>query len=99
MSVNIRKLFKLHCGPGAVYLSSEFKARGEHNTVVICFKIIPEERAFRLDGVLHEGETDDEMTENAVRKIAGIAKNIRETLAKPDGGPGRPAPLIERLLS
>lgn len=99
MSVNIRKLFKLHCGPGAVYLGSHFDFRGEHKTVVVAFEIIPEAGKFRLDGVLHEGETDDEITENAVIKIAGIAKNIRETLAAPDGGAGRPAVAIDRLLS
>ena len=99
MPVNIRKLFKANCGPGALYLGSELKQRGEYNTVMVSFELKPEGRKFQLDGVIHQGKTDDEQLTNAVLKIAGIAKNIRETLAKPDGGPGRPAVAVERLLS
>lgn len=99
MPVNVRKLFKANCGSGAVYLASEFKMRGDYNVVQVSFEIVPEGRKFQLDGVLHEGETDDAMVENAVLKIAGIAKNIRATLAAPDGGSGRPAVAIDRLLS
>lgn len=99
MPINIRKLFKANCGSGAVYLDSKFDQRGEHNVVQISFEIIPEGRKFQVDGVLHQGDTDDAMVENAVLKIAGIAKNIRATLAAPDGGPGRPAVAIDRLLS
>lgn len=99
MAVNIRKLFKRNCGPGAVYLGSHLDFRGEYNTVIVQFEIIPEGRKFQLDGVLHEGDTEDEMVERAVLKIARIAMNIRETLAAPDGGPGKPAPHIGRLLS
>lgn len=95
--MNIRRLFKKNCGPGARYLGSELKQRGEHNVVQVSFEIVPEGRKFNLDGVLHEGDTADEQIERAVLKIAGIAKNIRATLAAPDGGPGRPA--IDRLLS
>lgn len=97
MSVNIRKLFKRNCGSGARYLGSELRQRGEHNTVRVRFQIEPEGRTFDLDGVLHDGDTPDEQMERAVIKIAGIAKNIRATLAAPDGGPGRPH--VERLLS
>lgn len=97
MPINIRKLFKRHCGPGARYLGSELQMRGEHNTVMVAFEMVPEGRKFKLDGVLHEGETADEQIERAVVKIAGIAKNIRATLAAPDGGPGRSS--VERLLS
>lgn len=97
MAVNVRKIFKRHCGDGARYLGSELRFRGEHNTVVVTFEMVPEGRKFNLDGVLHEGDTPDEQIERAVVKIAGLAKNIRATLAAPDGGPGRPA--VERLLS
>lgn len=95
--MNIRKLFKRNCGSGARYLGSELRQRGEHNTVAVTFEIVPEGRRFNLDGVLHEGDTPDEQMERAVVKIAGIAKNIRATLAAPDGGPERPH--VERLLS
>lgn len=97
MAVNIRKLFKRHCGSGARYLGSQMQQRGEYNTVLVSFEIVPEGRKFNLDGVLHQGDTPDEQIEAAVVKIAGIAKNIRATLAAPDGGPGKPA--VERLLS
>lgn len=95
--VNIRKMFKANCGSGARYLGSELRQRGEHNTVLVTFEIVPEGRKFNLDGVLHEGDTADEQLERAVVKIAGIAKNIRATLAAPDGGPGKP--VVDRLLS
>lgn len=95
--MNIRRIFKKNCGSGARYLGSELSQRGEHNTVAVTFEIVPEGRRFNLDGVLHEGDTPDEQMECAVIKIAGIAKNIRATLAAPDGGPGRPH--VERLLS
>lgn len=95
--MNIRKIFKANCGSGARYVSSELMQRGEHNTVKVRFEIIPEGRTFDLDGVLHDGDTQDEQLERAVIKIAGIAKNIRTTLAAPDGGPGKPA--VARLLS
>lgn len=85
MPVNIRKLFKSCCGDGARYLGSEMQQRGEHNTVLVRFEIVPERRQFSLDGVLHQGETPDEKLRNAVVKIAGIARNIRATLAAPDG--------------
>lgn len=83
--LNIRKLFKANCGPGAVYLGSELQQRGEYNTVAVQFELVPEGRKFNLDGILHEGETDDVQLENAVLKIAAIARNVRETLANPDG--------------
>lgn len=83
--MNIRRLFKSNCGPGARYIGSELKQRGEHNTVLVTFEIVPEGRKFNLDGVLHEGDTRDEQVERAVVKIAGIAKNIRATLAAEDG--------------
>ena len=95
--MNIRRLFKKNCGSGARYLGSQLQQRGEHNTVLVTFEIVPEGRKFNLDGVLHEGDTPDERLERAVLKIAGIAKNIRATLAVPDGGPGKPA--VARLLS
>jgi hypothetical protein len=99
MGVNIRRIFKKHCGRGALYLGSELQQRGEHNTVMVTFEIVPEGWKFQLDGVLHCGETHDEQLTNAVLRIAEIAKNIRATLAAPDGGPGRPAVSVERLLS
>lgn len=83
--VNIRKLFKANCGPGARYVGSELKQRGEHNTVLVTFEMVPEGRKFNLDGVLHVGDTEYEQLQNAVLRIAGIAKNIRETMAAPDG--------------
>lgn len=95
--VNIRRLFKKNCGSGARFLASQLQQRGEHNTVLVTFEIVSEGRRFNLDGVLHEGDTADEQLERAVLKIAGIAKNIRATLAAPDGGPGKPA--VTRLLS
>ena len=94
--VNVRRLFKMHCGRGAVYLSSELRQRGEHNTIAIKFEIVPEGRKFDLDGVLHQGDTDEQQLENAVIKIAGIARNIRATLANPDG---KSVLHIDRLLS
>lgn len=94
--VNIRKIFKANCGPGAVYLSSELQQRGEHNTVMVCFEMVPEGRKFNLDGVLHEGDTADIQIENAVLKIAGKARHIREILANPDG---QSVLHIERQLS
>jgi hypothetical protein len=96
MSVNVRQLFKANCGPGAVYLGSEVRQRGDHNTIAIQFEIIPEGRKFDLDGVLHQGDSHDAQLENAVLKIAGIARNIRETLANPDG---KSVLHIDRLLS
>jgi hypothetical protein len=95
-SVNIRKIFKANCGPGARYIGSELKQRGEHNTVLVTFEMVPEGRKFNLDGVLHEGATRDEQIERAVVKIAGIARNIRATMAAPDGAG---AVHVERLLS
>lgn len=83
--INVRKLFKANCGPGAVYLGSEVRQRGEHNVIAIQFEIVPEGRRFDLDGVLHPSGSDDEQMENAVLRIATIAKNIRQTLAEPDG--------------
>ena len=85
MSVNIKKIFKANCGPGARYFGSEMQQRGEHNTVMVTFDLVPEGRRFNLDGVLHEGETPDEQVRAAVLKIAAIARNIRQTLANPDG--------------
>lgn len=85
MAVNIRRLFKKNCGSGARYISHELLQRGEHNTVKVRFEMIPEGRTFDLDGVLHVGATADEQLENAVLRIAGIAKNIRATMAAPDG--------------
>lgn len=85
MAANIKKLFKANCGSGARYISHELLQRGEHNTVKVRFKIVPEGRTFDLDGVLHTGNTADEQLENAVLRIAGIAKNIRATMAAPDG--------------
>jgi hypothetical protein len=79
--INIRALFKANCGPGAVYLGSELKQRGEWNTVLVNFEIIPEGRKFTLDGVIH-GPTDEDM-EKAVMRIAGIARDIREHI-KPE---------------
>ena len=83
--VNIRRLFKKNCGSGARYITSELVHRGEHNTVKVRFEMIPEGRFFDLDGVLHAGNTPDEQLENAVLRIAAIAKNIRATMAAPDG--------------
>lgn len=94
--LNIRKIFKANCGPGAVYLGSEMQQRGEHNTVMVTFELVPEGRKFQLDGILHQGDTDDMQLENAVLKIATIAKNIRETLANPDG---KSVLHVERQLS
>lgn len=85
MPLNVRKLFKANCGAGAVYLGSEVRQRGEHNVIAIQFEIVPEGRRFDLDGVLHHGENEDQQMENAIIRIAGIARTIRETLAKPDG--------------
>lgn len=96
MAVNIRKIFKKNCGPGARYLGSELKQRGEYNTVLVTFEMVPEGRKFNLDGVLHVGDTADEKLENAVLRIAAIAKNIRATMAAPDGAGGVH---VERLLS
>lgn len=93
--MNIRRIFKKNCGSGARYLGSELRQRGEHNTVRVRFQIEPEGRTFDLDGVLHEGDTPDEQMERAVVKIAGIAKNIRATLAAPDGGPGKVAVMTD----
>lgn len=92
-----RRIFKANCGSGARFVSSELVHRGDHNTVKVRFQMIPEGRTFDLDGVLHEGDTPDEQLERAVLKIARIAKNIRATLAAPDGGSGRPH--VDRLLS
>lgn len=97
MAVNIRKIFKANCGSGAVYLGSALRRRDVHETVAVQFEIIPEGRKFDLDSVIHEGDTPDERLRNAVLKIAGIAKNIRATLAAPDGR--NTAPHVERLLS
>lgn len=96
MSVNVRRLFKANCGPGARYRRSEMRMRGEYNTVMIAFEMFPEGRKFELDGVLHVGDTDDEMLTNAVLRIALIAKNIREPLAAPDGAN---SVKVERVLS
>ena len=95
-AINVCKIFKKNCGPGAVFLASEFRQRGEHNTLAICFEMVPEGRKFDLDTVLHEGETDEEQVTNAVLKIAGIAKNIRQVLEQPDGAGSLK---IERQLS
>ena len=94
--INVRRLFKTHCGRGAVYLASELRQRGDYNTIAIQFEIVPEGRKFDLDGVLHQGETDEQQLENAVIKIAGIARNIRATLANPDG---KSVLHVDRLLS
>lgn len=94
--VNIRKIFKANCGPGAQYLSSGLQQRGEHNTVSIRFRMVPENRTFDMDGVIHEGETDDEQLRNAVLKIALKVRNIRAVLAAPDGSS---AVHVDRLLS
>lgn len=94
--VNIRKIFKANCGSGAKYVGSELQQRGEHNTVMVTFRLIPEDRKFNLDGVLRDGETADEQLENAVLKIAAIARNVRETLANPDG---KSVLHVERQLS
>lgn len=96
MTVNVRKLFKAHCGVGAVYLGSEIRQRGEHNVVAIQFEMVPEGRKFDLDGVLHEGEGEDEQIENAVLKIAHKARHIRDVLAAPDG---KSVLHVDRLLS
>lgn len=85
MSINVRRLFKENCGLGARYISSELEQRGDHNTVKVRFEMIPEGRFFDLDGVLHVGDTADEQLENAVLRIAGIAKDIRATMAAEDG--------------
>ncbi len=96
MAVNIRRIFKANCGSGARYISHELLQRGEHNTVKVRFEMIPERRFFDLDGVLHVGDTPDEQLEAAVLRIAAIAKNIRATLAAPDGAGSLK---VERLLS
>lgn len=85
MPVNIRKLFKANCGPGAVYLGSELRQRGEHNVVAIQFEMVPEGRKFDMDGVLHEGDSGEAQIENAVLKIADKARRIRDVIAAPDG--------------
>lgn len=79
--INIRALFKANCGPGARYLGSELKQRGEWPTVWINFEIVPEGRKFTLDGVIH-GPADEDL-EKAVLRIANIARNVRE-YTKPD---------------
>lgn len=84
MAVDVRRIFKTNCGPDAKYLAHEFKLRGEHNVIEVKFRIRGG-RTFQLDGVLHQGETDDEQARNAVLKIAGIAKNIRKVLEQPEG--------------
>lgn len=94
--VNVRRLFKKNCGSGARFINHELVQRGEHNTVKVRFQMIPESRTFDLDGVLHVGDTPDEQLENAVLRIAEIAKNIRATMAVPDGAG---SPRVERLLS
>lgn len=94
--MNIRKTFKANCGPGARYLSHELQQRGEYNTVAIQFEMVPEGRRFNLDGVIHEGETEDDQLRNAVLKIAGKTRHIRDILAAPDG---RSALHIERQLN
>jgi hypothetical protein len=81
MSVNIRRVFKKNCGPGAKFLSYALENRGEHNVVRIRFFIVPEQRTFDLDGVIH-GETDADL-ERAVLRIAYIAETVREHI-KPD---------------
>lgn len=84
MAIDVRRLFKANCGPDAKYLAHEFKFRGEWNVIEVKFRLRGG-RTFQLDGVLHQGATDDEQAQNAVLKIAGIAKNIRAVLAQPDG--------------
>lgn len=82
--MNIRKLFKANCGPGARYLGHEMRQRGEHNTVAIQFEMVPEGRQFDLDWVVR-GDGDEGLRV-AVLKIAETAQNIREHV-KPDGRP------------
>lgn len=75
MPLNIRKVFKANCGPGARYLGSEIRQRGDENVVAVQFEMVPEGRKFDLDDVLH-GDGDEEL-EKAVLRIAQIALNIR----------------------
>lgn len=93
---SIRAVFKKNCGDGIRYISSGIDMRGEHHTVKVRFMMWPEGRTFDLDGVLHVGDTPDEQLENAVLRIASIAKNIRATMAAPDG---RGEVHVGRLLS
>jgi len=83
MAVNIRKVFKANCGPEARYLGHIFRPRGEYRTVVIAFK--RGKRTFELDGVIHLGATENERIENAVIRIAGIAKGLKQVLDGRDG--------------
>lgn len=94
MAVNVRKLFKANCGPEARYLGHIFRPRGEYRTIVIAFR--RGKRTFELDGVIHLGATENERLENAIIRIAGIAKNVKAVM---DGRDGAGQVEISRQLS
>ncbi len=83
MAVNIRKTFKRACGRDVSFVSSRMDMRGEHRVVVVRFA--RGGKVYDLDGVIHHGNTPDERLRNAVERIAGIASNLRSTLAGHDG--------------
>lgn len=97
MAVNIRKTFTRHCGPEARFIAyrmrKEREGSGGFPTVVIGFSV--GKRKFELDGVIHVGNSPDQRLENAVIKIATIAKNVNQVLTSPDGAG---AVKIERQL-
>lgn len=79
--IDIENVFRKNCGD-AEFISGKMGAgRDGLNVVMIRFKIMPEDRAFDLDGVIH-GPTAVDL-ENAVRRIAYIAATVREHI-KPD---------------
>ena len=76
--LEVCRIFTEHCGPGAKYLHSEPRMRGPHKTIAVVFEMVPEGRKFDLDQVVRDDDIED-----AVIKIAEIAKNIREHI-KPE---------------
>lgn len=98
MSVNIRKLFKRHCGPDAKFIAFRMRQprEGSAGYPLICVGFSVGKRNFELDGVIHHGDTPDARMTNAVLKIAAIAKNVKAITAAPDGSGGVK---VERQLS
>lgn len=101
MSINVRKIFRANCGPDAKFIAFRMRVprEGSAGYPLVCVGFSVGKRNFELDGVIHQGDSPDERMTNAVLKIASIAKNAKAITAMPDGGPGKPAPHIERLLS
>ena len=71
---DLEQLFRDNCGD-AELIQIKRAVRDGHEVVVVAFRIMPENRMFTLDGVVH-GPGERELS-SAVWRLADIAANVR----------------------